>query len=240
MVVVEAEFVEDFWAIESSRSHCFVVGLDLGKQRDFTALVVNEAFACENVHYKRSKFEPDPHPVARKRIFRHSIVNIRRYPLGTPYPEIYASVKKVMEQLPPREGLANQLVADQTGVGGPVLDGLRHIGLRPIGVTITGGTAISHISHDTVNVPKGVLASTLDAALGQNRLDITSAAAGSQQFRDELAAFQVKIRASGVEAFEAEREQDHDDLVMAAALAVWRGDNLPVRSRMAYIPRNRI
>ncbi|WP_428391481.1 hypothetical protein [Lichenicoccus sp.] len=232
--------VEDFRRIEGGVPHCFIVGLDIGKLRDHTALVVNEVLACENVFYQRTKFQPEAVAVRRERIFRHSLVNLHRYELGLSYPEIYSSVKGIMDQLPKRAGAKNSLICDQTGVGGPVVDGLRHIGLRPIGVTITGGTTVTHVDARTINVPKSVLASSLEAVLTQDRLDVADDASASQQFKHELGAFSVKIRASGTEAFEAERERDHDDLVMAAALAVWYAENLPTPTQFTNIPRVRI
>jgi hypothetical protein len=39
----------------------------------------------------------------------------------------------------------------------------------------------------------------------------------------ELESFRVKITASAHETFEAWRERDHDDLVLAVALAAWVG-----------------
>lgn len=233
--VGQARYVEDRWAVEGEHSHCYVVGLDLGKMRDYTALVLNEVFIGTSKRYRRTEFERTASVVAEKRFIRHSLVNLFRYELGTTYPAIYSSVQAVMGQLPARD-MPPQLVVDQTGVGGPVVDGLRDIGLRPIGVTITGGISVNRISHSTLTVPKSLLASALDAALGQDRLDIADSALASQQFRSELGAFRVKIRSSGTESYEADRERDHDDLVMAAALAVWHGENLPRPMRSVYVP----
>jgi hypothetical protein len=43
----------------------------------------------------------------------------------------------------------------------------------------------------------------------------------------ELTHFRVKVSAAGAESFEALRERDHDDLVLALALACWVGQNQP-------------
>lgn len=40
----------------------------------------------------------------------------------------------------------------------------------------------------------------------------------------ELEAFRVKVTASANETFGAWRERDHDDLVLATALAAWAGE----------------
>ena len=40
----------------------------------------------------------------------------------------------------------------------------------------------------------------------------------------EMQAFSVKITTAGNESFEAWREKDHDDIVLAVALGVWLGE----------------
>jgi hypothetical protein len=40
----------------------------------------------------------------------------------------------------------------------------------------------------------------------------------------ELRAFRVKLTPAGNDTFESARERDHDDLVLAMALAVWAGE----------------
>jgi hypothetical protein len=45
----------------------------------------------------------------------------------------------------------------------------------------------------------------------------------------ELLAFRVKVAASANETFEAWRERDHDDLVLAVAVAAWTGERVTQR-----------
>ena len=80
-------------------------------------------------------------PIGRRKVMRHRLVNVHRYPKGTPYPEIYHSVKQVLAQLPPRDRWP-ELVVDGTGVGAPVVDAMREIGMHPLAVVITGGRTI--------------------------------------------------------------------------------------------------
>jgi hypothetical protein len=44
----------------------------------------------------------------------------------------------------------------------------------------------------------------------------------------ELQNFRVKITAAANETFEAWRERDHDDLVLALALAAWHAEKQPL------------
>jgi hypothetical protein len=43
----------------------------------------------------------------------------------------------------------------------------------------------------------------------------------------ELTTFSTKITLAGNETFEAWRERDHDDMVLAVAMALWLGENAP-------------
>jgi hypothetical protein len=47
--------------------------------------------------------------------------------------------------------------------------------------------------------------------------------------RTELLAFRAKVTASANETFEAWRERDHDDLVLAVATAAWVGEHVTQR-----------
>lgn len=201
----------------------FVLGVDLGQSRDFTALVANEVGAFDRVTQQHASGELASREARRQRITRHNIRWIERLPLGTSYPDIVRRVSNVMDRLPPmpRKPL---LVVDSTGVGRPVLDAMREAGLRPLGVTITGGSAETQRTWDDVSVPKKVLASLLHVALDNRRLKFAASLAELDNLTRELASFRVKATASRNETFESWREREHDDLVLALALAVWAAE----------------
>ncbi len=208
----------------------FVLGLDLGKSQDFTALAVDELIECERVVLEKIAFAPVFSEASRKRVMRHRIRNLHRYARGTSYPEIGRNVASVLRQLPAMKR-DPELVVDRTGVGAPVVDGLREMDLKPIAIGITGGTQTTG-SGDDLNVPKLLLASTVDACLAEDRLAITDQADASDALKAELAGFHAKVRPTGSVALEAWREGVHDDLVLALALAVWRGENLPLKPQL--------
>src|SRR5713101_2531494 len=93
----------------------FVLGLDLGQTRDYTAVAALDR--------ERHEYE---------------VPYLCRFPLGTPYTEIVRSVVRLARRLGDE---FDALVVDATGVGPPVVDLLRpHIDRRKLyGVTITGG-----------------------------------------------------------------------------------------------------
>jgi hypothetical protein len=117
-----------------------------------------------------------------------------------------------------------KLAADITGVGKPVLDVLvaakPRAWVRP--VLITAGHAVSH-EDGAWHVPKKELVSTLQVLLQSQRLKIANLPERELLVR-ELQNFKVKVNLNATETFEAWRERDHDDLVLALALAAWIGE----------------
>ena len=210
---------------------CYVVGVDLGKSQDFTALAVDQVSEFEIRSMERTTFEPFAIAVRTEKTVLHRVRNVARLPAGTSYPDIFRAVQGVMGQLEAsRRG--NQLVVDATGVGRPVVDGMEDAGMKPVAVTITGGREVHQVGARDFTVPKRLLASTLDIAFHQDRLQITKDAQHSEVLRGELATFSSKVSVGGTETFEHWRESQHDDLVLAVAMAVWRGENLPIVAQL--------
>ena len=88
----------------------FYLGIDLGKSRDHTAIVIVERVDL------RSAYVGDVFDGLHLRY-------AERVALGTPYPEVVANVRRMVRH----EKLRGQcaVVADATGVGAPVVDMLR-------------------------------------------------------------------------------------------------------------------
>lgn len=199
----------------------YILGVDLGQARDYTAIAVNEAHAFTRVTLQDGvPGVVGPHEVRRQRLVVHNIRFLERLPLGTSYPDICRRVAEVLERLPPMKNKP-VLAVDQTGVGRPVLDQMREIGLRPIGVTISAGLNETRAAWNDYRVPKKVLASMLHVALDGRRLKFAAELRELDTLTRELASFRVKATSRGNETFEAWREREHDDLVLALALAVW-------------------
>jgi hypothetical protein len=176
-------------------------GLDLGQAADHTALAVAEA------------------DVAPGRVPAYTVRHLERFPLGTSYPAVVERVKGLFARDPLPGTL---LAADQTGVGRPVVDMLRAAGLGAhlVPVTITGGHETT-CDADGYRVPKKELVATLQVLLQSRRLAVVPTLAEAQMLAKELNTFRVKVSTAGNESFEAWRERDHDDLVLAVALAAW-------------------
>lgn len=196
----------------------FYVGLDLGQASDYTALVIVEQLTTYD-HVR----EREPGPWSNDSVKSQSLYHVRhieRFPLGTSYPAITRSVIKRLEA-PVLRGNAT-LVVDKTGVGRAPVDLLREAGLAPVGVTIHGGDAVSRDGANDYRVPKRDLAGTVKVLLQNGQLKIADGMPLTHVLTEELLNFRVKrSEITGHDSYEAWREQDHDDVVLATALACW-------------------
>jgi hypothetical protein len=198
----------------------YFVGLDLGQAQDPTALIV--------AHRRQAPAplpaDPKPQDLRRPAMENHyDIAQIRRYPLGTSYPTIVDEVTSRLTK-PPYAGNV-QLIIDGTGVGRSVVD-LFRIPLRvAFPITITASGAPSQDEQGYWRVAKRDLVGTVQVLLQTKRLWIAAQLPEASLLTGELIAFQVKITAAANDVYGAWREGQHDDLVLATALACWAGES---------------
>ena len=190
----------------------YLAGLDLGQSQDFTALVV--------VERAELKGEWDPVAYAYRKETALRLRNLERMPLGTPYPEMVERVREVMGW--PELGGRCRLAVDATGVGRPVVDLLRsgRLGCSLWPVTITGGDAEGS-GDGYYRVPKRDLIVGLQVLLQGEGLQIAAGLSEGATLMREMMGMRVKVSNSGYERYGAWREREHDDLVLAVALACW-------------------
>ena len=194
----------------------FVAGVDLGMRRDPSAIAVIER--CREVYDVRNPVTWDFLSETRT-----VLTHVERVPLGTPYAEVAERVWSVLDtgsgQWPAT------LVVDETGVGAPVVEGLRRSGRGRgrgiVAVTITGGER-SSVSGESYRVPKRDLVTGLQVGFENRELEIADAIPEMKLLISELMGMRVKVTAAGHEKYEAWSEGAHDDLVLAVALAWWR------------------
>jgi hypothetical protein len=189
----------------------FVTGLDLGQVSDFSALA-------------RVELTPCPHPFLKgQQAWTHWVRVLRRWPIGTLYPAIVGDVAA------DQAGRGDPIAVDQTGVGRAVVDMFRAtaVGARIVPVTITAGQHA--VQEDGCwRVPKKELVGVLQALMQQRRIKVTCQVPDADVLKKELQNFRVKVTAAANETFGAWREGQHDDLVLALALACWLGERRPV------------
>src|SRR6185312_4085667 len=181
----------------------FYIGVDLGKLQDHSALGVIERPERLEENQWRIYNALAPLPMVLH------VRQIERVPLGTPYPRV---VEKIWGMARSR-AMAGQcvVVVDATGVGTPVIDMLRaaDLGCELTAVTITGGER-PRSGSGRVSVPKKDLIASLQLSLEKRELKI---ARGMSEVRTLVR--ELMDVGTG-------RPREHDDLVMALALACWR------------------
>lgn len=193
----------------------YTLGLDLGKERDYSALVVAERIQVFSEELRDRANAPLPDHD------QFHVLHAQRIPLKTSYARVVDVVSDYMRQPPLID--QTQIVIDKTGVGSGVVDMFKEaykkgrLGHRwPRAYTITAGE-----KEGNFTVPKQDLVSTIEALLQTGRLFVAEGALDAKALRHELQSFRAKMRKSGHVAFEADRDADHDDLVVALAFACW-------------------
>ncbi len=211
----------------------FVSGLDLGLAHDFTALVILEASGARRMVTADQRDRETGMPITTNRpiemmpLVQAEVRWVERLngKVRYSYTEMRGIVKDRMVRLKKEEtGKQSYLAIDKTGVGVGVAEIFAD--LWPIGVTITGsGQAIRHGEQD-YNVPKKDLVSCVQILLQNQVLKIADKIEHAEILRKELLAFRTKITAAGGQTFEAWREKDHDDMVLALAIAIWTAQQI--------------
>ena len=228
----------------------YYVGLDLGQSADYTALCVLEepvwvgpetswedfgVFLPEGVEegwvsparlgprYARQALAVNHkhgRPAHPPLYLRH----LERYELGTKYTRIIENVKRLLSREPIGRRLERtRLLVDKTGVGAAVVDSFFQAGVRPIAVTIHGGSAVGPEPGGAgYRVPKRDLVAAVQTLLQNGRLRIAESLELAPTLKRELLNFRVKVDPKTAhDSYEHWREGDHDDLVLATALACW-------------------
>jgi hypothetical protein len=207
--------------VQGPPAPAYVVGLDLGKMSDYTALSILE----------RHQHDPNAGkalpPAANLPPARYEVRYLKRWPLRTSYVQIVEDVAAIVGRAP--LGPKTDLVIDHGGVGVAVLDMFRRARLPCIivPVTIHGGDAVTDQGGGAFGTPKRELVGTITVLLQTGRLKISPGLAEARTLTGELQSFEVRISQSGHDSYDA-RSGAHDDLVLSVALAAWWGER-PVR-----------
>jgi hypothetical protein len=213
----------------------FAIGLDLGQAHDWTARAILQRIDPEEPEKKKGEQKEQDKQPAPQPIFH--VRDLYRFPLGTPYPRVIADTKDllgkdVFGEEPP------QLIVDATGVGRPVVDQFNKEQVFPIAVTITGGDQTTNEGL-YYRVPKRDLVSNLQVLFQSGRLKIAEALPLAPILVKELKNFRAKITTAGNDTYEAWRENDHDDLLLALALAAWWSVSRGGVGKIFQVPRFR-
>jgi hypothetical protein len=213
-----------------------VVSVDLGQQADHTAVTIIERVDRLNPDY--DGVEARLSKERRKRGVRgfdytepryltplFNVAHLERFALGESYTTYVRRVKRLIDS-PKLQDQPVSLALDATGVGGPVTDMFKEAlgGMRIYPVKIHGGDH-EHYNDGFYKVPKRELVSRAVKLLQRRELNVAPSLEFAQTLIEELRAFKLKINvATGHDSYEAWRDRDHDDLVLALCIGLWAAE----------------
>jgi len=182
----------------------YFLGLDLAKESDYSAVALVEGPPRGG--------DARPH---------YEVRSLHRWPLGTRYKQVAADVAQFRTQH--ALGPDAALIMDKTGLGQGVYEELqeRWPATSLISVTITGGQEVVTARWGEYHVPKVELIGRLLVVLQNERLKIAPGLKTAPQLEAELQGYQRRVSRAQHEQYGQWHAGQHDDLVMALALAVW-------------------
>jgi hypothetical protein len=197
------------------------IGMDVGQTNDPTAVVVAEV---------KRRERQDGHGTEDVYLVR----DLKRLPLGTPYPQVRAYVVGLVERVNlniGERGLTPWLLIDGTGIGGAMIDDLR-LDLRGQRVRLdraefTSGDRIEWVvkngTKKFLSVGKMRMVARLQAHTQSRppRIELPSTSE-ARALADELRDFEIRAAATH-DVAGAFRVGAHDDLVTALGLATMEG-----------------
>lgn len=197
----------------------FVAGVDVGQVNDWTAAAIVERIeAVPNVEDLHRAAHDDARAEARRTPLRLDLVHLERIPLGTPYPDQVSHVQGLLRT--PLLGDVRTFL-DMTGCGRPVFDMFKQARLPNLaGVMITGAQGEASRQDYGWNVGKSELVTRVQVEMQTGRLRIGRRIQDADKLVRELKEFRAGRTPAGTMTFNA-REGQHDDLVLALALAVF-------------------
>lgn len=184
------------------------MGIDVGQKKDPTAVCIAQSAWRE----------------VEGRMEIHFIVrHLERLPLGTPYPEVVERVGRLAFRAGDIAGEWPLLYVDATGVGQPIVDGLRDGGYHEsvVAVVFTAGETRKETWEGSclrVALGKEYLVSRLQVLLRTGRLHLPPGHE-MEALAEELLNYELRVDAKGHAKAGAFRVGTHDDLVTAVGLA---------------------
>ena len=210
----------DEWGNRSGREHKPVmlsIGIDIGQQRDPTAIALLEGSECQGIVSFECRF-------------------LQRLPLGTPYPAVARrvaeirrnAIQTVRQRIADRTGYANpdiyiSVYVDATGVGKPIVDLLAEHKVEVMPCYFTYG---DRRTEDTsglqarVTIGKAYLVARLQMLLQNRRRRLPRNHPEALALGQELLDYEIRVDQNANDRYGAFRTGTHDDLVTALGLAV--------------------
>lgn len=200
------------------------VGVDIGQQRDPTAIAVLEAQTpyVERPWWPRD-LAPSPPPVFQCRF-------LERLPLGTPYPDVarrvaeiqrnasHKAAQRVLERTGQYVSVHAVTYVDATGVGKPIVDLLQEHGADVTDCYFTHGDRRTE-DGGRVTIGKAFLVARLQMLFQSGRMRLPEDHPEARPLKDELLDYEIRVDQNANDRYGAFKTGAHDDLVTALGLA---------------------
>jgi len=205
---------------DSGRTAAYIIGLDLGKRQDYTALTV--LAEREEKGKVRTGRERASAPF-QWHFEEYWLQHLCRWQLGTKYSTTAADVGELTRR-PPFRRTDTALVVDRGGVGEAVFEQIEDEAeggpVELQGITITGGKSVTRAGPGHLRVPKRDLVAALQVAVQNSEIRAASDLELWPVLRSEMESFTAEITQTGHDTYEA-RQGEHDDIALALALPMW-------------------
>lgn len=202
---------------------------DIAKKRDYFALMLFHDNA-RIVDGNKILESPD------RIIHYYDIKTIEQYQ-GFGYEEMAERVYTIMDN--PLLRMNTDLIVDGTGIGDAAVELMRKRGLYPVPIIFSGGSApkehyagMGEVFNTSgklagartlkeISVPKKDLVAAGSVMIQQGRIRVAPGK-WNEEFKRQLSKFKGKVNENtGRKTYEAETEQDHDDLVVCFLMGAW-------------------
>lgn len=204
---------------EKTKSSIFHIGQDIGLSKDRSTTSIIELIK-----------NPD-------KTHRYFLSYLHAYPLGTEIPVIIDDLEKHYKDnrlhTPWHSGeewffFKPRIVLDTSGCGPSIVKALSAKGVPVNSLTITGGYMGNKISARHHSEPRNRLMFEVLHMLQAGRLTIAPRLPHFEELMKEASGLTLASSPSGRDAIYP-RGANHDDLLIAVALALWGCRNLPLR-----------
>lgn len=144
-----------------------------------------------------------------------TIIECITLPENIRFDEKYRMIANVAK----RFGEKTTLVLDATGLGAPIVEAVRTMCPRTIGVTITAAQESNQKDLLNWTVPKSVLVGCVQQTLGRS-MKVSKLCNMYEDLKQEMQNFSYKANTKSLtDSYEAAR--GHDDLVMSVSYVAW-------------------
>ena len=154
----------------------------------------------------------------------HEVPWLARWKPGTAYPQIVQEVAEIRQRIEgdlTADGVL--LIVDATAAGNAPIAALRRAGAKPREVIVTGAARVSGDGASVMSVPRRDIASALVAESQAGLLKVAAELDHAAELEEQVAGFSYQINRRKPSAdYEQMLDQPvDDDLVVAAAIALW-------------------